>query len=189
MSATVTSESSGDAGDVAVDRGTDAAGRRELDAGSVVAWFVVGRRQQWGSSGAEAAGDALDHADDRRGSFAQSVALLGEEQLELLDVRLEEVTSGLECIDLPGDGDALGLADTASFCMSLVEQLGCHLASGVERGGRLVIGGRTMRAASPRASAIVLSAVRCASSSVRLIVSDSSARTRRPSRESRQQTR
>ena len=105
----------------------------------VVGLVVVRRRQQRRTDVGETAGDPVGDVEQRRRGLAHPIALVGEEDLELFDVGLEEVTSRLERLDLAEYGEALGLACLPGTGTRFVEQLCCHVARRRQGRGRLVV--------------------------------------------------
>ena len=69
---------------------------------AIVGGSVVGRRQQRAAHVAEAGGNAVGDLDQFGRRVADTSALGDEELLEVVDVGLEEITAGLERVDLAG---------------------------------------------------------------------------------------
>ena len=151
-------------------RRSSLAGR--TSAGRPSSAIVVGRRQQRAAHVAEAGGHAVGDLDQFGRRVADASTLRDEELLEVVDVGLEEITAGLEGVDLAGGQQPLGLACSTGFLTGLLEHRRGHLARRVAGRAASSFAVDTSLAASARASAISESAVRCASTSVRLIVSD-----------------
>ena len=94
--------------------------------------------------------------------------------LEVIDIRQQEVAPRQQRLHLVLGLDALALRRTTRLDASLVEQLVGHRPGVVDHGRGVDACLHGDRLGSALACATVVSAVRCASSNVRLIVSASS---------------
>ena len=83
---------------------------------------------------AESGRDSVAQRLDLTRGATEAFALVDEEPFELIDVAEQELTAGLERLDLVGRGDPLGLAGLARLGASLFHELRRHLAGRVECG-------------------------------------------------------